>query len=417
MFLIRKKNNNNEQVVVRNTFMQYVLYIAQMVFPIVTLPYVTRVLDVESYGIYNYSGSCMTYITLIINYGFILSSTREIAKADGNKDEISRIHSGVIMAKLMLVLVSGIVSVVMMFSIPLLQEYRLFFFLMFLGAVLNAFLPDYLFRGIEKMEILTYVFLICKTTTTILTFFLIRDQSDYMMLPVLNIISGSVSLLVSFWFLHREGYRTYYLRIKDGWKTIREGFTHFLSQASSYAFNAVNTLILGFYFGSAEIAYWSAAIQLMGTVQGLYGPISTSLYPYMVKTKNLSLVKKVMMLFMPCIIIATIVCYFLSGFIIGTFYGEQYGPAIWMFELLLLVLIFSFPAVMLGWPVLGAISKAKEITVSTTVSAVFQICCLLVLGVTHNMTMLNVCIARILTEAVMLLVRCYYCYKFRKEFS
>lgn len=417
MFSIGKKNTGDEKVVAKNTVMQYILYIAQMVFPLLTLPYVTRILDTESYGIYTYSGSCLTYISLIINYGFILSSTRDIVKANGNKAEISHIHSCVVMAKMILMLIAGGVFVGMLFCIEILREYQLFFFLMFVGVVLNAFLPDYLFRGIEKMEVITYVFLICKTTTTALTFVLVREQADYMMLPVLNIISGGVALVISEVFVRRAGFHTCFVRMKDGLLTIRNGVVYFVSQSASSAFNAVNTLILGLYFSGTEIAYWSAAMQLVSVAQGLYGPISTSLYPHMVKTKNISLVKKVMMIFMPCIIGAAIGCYFLSDVIIGMMYGEQYTPAVWIFELLLLVLVFSFPSVMLGWPVLGAISKAKEITNTTVISAIFQLCLLLILGITDNFTMINVCIVRISTEVVLLAGRFYFCYKFRKEFS
>ena len=411
------RRNSGGGVVVKNTFMQYVLYIAQMLFPFITLPYLTRVLNVADYGIYTYSGTCMTYITLIINYGFILSATRDIVNANGDKAAISRIHSRVIMAKSLLTLFSSVVLVGMLLWIEVLRGYELFLFLMFIGTVLNAFLPDYLFRGIEKMEVITYRFLICKTLTTALTFVLVRDQSDYMMLPVLNIISGAVALILSLFWERREGYGIRFVPVREGLSAIKSGFLHFVSQSASTAFNAMNTFIIGLFFGATEIAYWGAAVSLISAAQGLYGPISSSLYPHMIKTKKISLIKKVFLFFMPCIIAVAAACFFLSDFIIGLLYGEQYVNAIWIFEVLLLVLVLAFPAVMLGWPTLGAISKAKEITFTSLTSAGFQIVALLILGFTGNFTMLNVCIVRVSTEAMLLLSRCFFCIKYRKEFN
>lgn len=418
MFLKKLFNKRKgEKVVLKNTFMQYILYIAQMVFPLITLPYLTRVLSVDSYGIYTYSGTCMTYITLIVNYGFILSSTRDIVNTNGDKKAISYIHSQVFLAKMLLTIVSSVILVAMMLCIKILQGYELFLFLMFVGTVLNAFLPDYLFRGIEKMEVITYRFLICKTITTLLTFVLIKDQTDYMMLPVLNIVNGGIALILSVIWERREGYRIYLVRIIDALKTLKDGFVHFVSQSASTAFNAMNTFIIGLFLVASDIAYWGAAIQLISAAQGLYGPISTSLYPHMIRTKKLSLIKKVLMVLIPCVILAALVCFLLSDFIISTFYGDQYNSAVYIFEILLIVLILAFPAVMLGWPTLGAISKAKEITVTSIVSATFQVVALLLLGVTGNFSLIAVCIVRVCTEAVLLLGRIYFCFKYRKEFN
>ncbi len=411
------KKKSGEKTVVKNTFMQYVLYIAQMVFPLITIPYITRVLSVDSYGIYTYSGTCMTYITLIINYGFILSSTRDIVNANGDKEQISRVHSSVIMAKCLLTLVSGAVLVGMLLFIELLHGYELFLILMFIGTVLNAFLPDYLFRGIEKMEVITYRFLICKTLTTLLTFVLIQSSEDYMMLPVLNIVSGGVALILSVIWERREGYKIRIVKVRDGAQALKDGFVHFLSQSASTAFNAMNTFIIGLFFVAADVAFWGAAIQLISVAQGLYGPISTSLYPHMIKTKSLALIRKVFLIFMPCVLVAVAGCFFLSEFIIGIFYGDQYLPAVGIFEILLLVLVFSFPSVMLGWPTLGAISKPKQITFTSIASAVFQVVVLIILGVSGNFTMVNVCIVRVLTEVMLLGGRAFFCFKYRKEFN
>ena len=67
--------------VLKNTIMLYIMNIAKMVFPLLTLPYLTRVLSSDMYGLVSYVKNCMIYIQLLIDFGFIFSSVKDIVKA------------------------------------------------------------------------------------------------------------------------------------------------------------------------------------------------------------------------------------------------------------------------------------------------------------------------------------------------
>ena len=65
--------------------MLYIMSIAKLLFPLITLPYLTRILTEETYGFVSYVKSCMVYIQLIVDFGFILSSVKDIVKANGDE--------------------------------------------------------------------------------------------------------------------------------------------------------------------------------------------------------------------------------------------------------------------------------------------------------------------------------------------
>ena len=70
--------------------MLYIMNIAKMIFPLIVLPYLTRVLTVPGYGVVAYVKAIMAYMQLIVDFGFMLSGTKDIVMAGEDKDEINR---------------------------------------------------------------------------------------------------------------------------------------------------------------------------------------------------------------------------------------------------------------------------------------------------------------------------------------
>lgn len=158
-------------------------------------------------------------------------------------------------------------------------------------------------------------------------------------------------------------------------------------------------------------------MQLIGAVQSMYTPINNGVYPDMVKTKDLGLIKKVFMVFMPVIIAGSVFTYFVAPYALQIAFGQQYRDAYPVLRALIPVLIFSFPGMLFGWPTLGAIEKTKQVTITTVLTAVFQVLGLLVLLAVGQFGLITVAVLRGLTELVLLSSRSVYCYKYRKEFA
>lgn len=128
-----------------NTIMLYLLAIAKIIFPLVTLPYLTRVLSVETYGAIAYVKSIIAYAQTAIDFGFILSAVRDIVNINREKEETSRVVGNTIVAKLFLAVISFIVILILSFVIPILRDYTLLLFLSFIPPLLSCFLLDFFF--------------------------------------------------------------------------------------------------------------------------------------------------------------------------------------------------------------------------------------------------------------------------------
>lgn len=401
-----------------NTVMLYMLTAAKTIFPLITLPYLARVLSVECYGMVSYVKAVIGYAQIITDFGFMLSACKEIVEADRDNLKISQIIGDTVISKLMLSAVAFAVILVMTFNIEILSKNVLFVCLSALVPVLSCFLMDFLFRGIEKMHIMTIVFVIMKSISTALTMLIIRSDAAVLLIPVFDIISSVAAIAISWVIVKKLGYTFKFTNFKNCINKIKLSFGYFANSMASTAFGTLNTVIIGIYIKDTEqIAFWSVCIQLIGGVQNMYTPISNGIYPYMVKTKDFGFIKKIMLLCMPLVCVGTAVCYVFSPMILNIVAGEKYIAATHMFRMLLPVLIMSFPVAILGWPALGAINKVRETTVSTVGGALAQVLGLMLLVFFGGFTITNIAVLRNLSEFVMLFMRCFYLHKYRNLFK
>ena len=390
-----------------NTIMQYIMTFAQYVFPMITFPYLTRILEPDLYGIITHMTSIVVYFQIFVDFGFNLSATKEIAEHQADNKYIGKVLGTVIQSKIILVVISLIVYTFLIKSIPILRDNILLAYLYIGTVVLSIWLPDFMFRGIEKMEIITIRFLASKTITTLLTFVLVRSKDDILWIPLLNIIGFLVAIVLTWYHIKRIlKINISYSPIHIITKNIKQSGIYFLSTFATTAFGATNTFMLGAVnLPSSQIAYWGVSYNLISAAQSLYSPIVNSLYPHMVAKKDFKFVKKILYIFMPAITLTTIIVSILSPQIINIFSGAQYSEAVPIFKALLPVLIFSFPAIVIGFPVLGVLGKVKETTFTTIIAAIFHIGGLILLVVIGKFTVLNVAILRSITELILLVTR------------
>ncbi|CUR38063.1 oligosaccharide flippase family protein [Limosilactobacillus reuteri] len=398
--------------VVQNTIMLYIMNIAQLVLPLITLPYLTRVLSVSNYGVVNYVKSIMFYMQIIVEFGFLLSATKDIVKAKNNK-EIGWIVGNVTIAKLILSCFSFVALLLFSIFIPILRDNLLFTFLSFIPVFLTIFLFDYLFRGIEEMQVITTRYLIMKSISTVLTFFVVKGDSTMLYIPILDTLGS----LVAVFFVIKE-FKKYNIHISWGkfsdiWQTLNSSFLYFVSSMASTAFGAFNTLLVGILLSPRDVAFWSLVMQMIGAVQALYTPINNGIYPEMVRSKDFRMIEKVMLIFMPIVTLGCLFTYFFAPLILIIIGGKKYLAMTFLVRDIIPLLFISFPSMLFGWPVLGAIEKIKETTFTTVLTSIVQILGLFGLILIHKFSLTSIALLRDFTEAILLLSRLYFCYKFR----
>lgn len=400
-----------------NTIMLYIMTFAKMLFPLITLPYLTRVLSIDGYAVVSYVKSAMVYMQIIIDFGFLLSATKDIVIAGDNKKAVSKILGETLQAKLILAILAFIIIIVTCFIIPILRENLIYTVLAFISIAITILLPDFLFRGIEKMQAITIRFIIMRGIATALTFVVIENDNQLLLIPVLDII-GTIAAIIWTWSeIFKLGYRPIWSEWKKALGSLRKSFVYFLSDASTTVFGALNTLLVGIYLTKTDVAYWSVVMQLIAAVQAMYSPINNGIYPHMVRERNIKLPLKILTYMMPLILCGTIFAFVTGEWWLVLISGEKYRGAVTVFRWMLPLLVLSFPSMLFGWPCLGAIDKQKEVTTSTIIAAVVQIITLVVLIMSNMFSLISIAISRLLSELILLILRAYGCFKYKSYFK
>jgi len=406
-----------EKTATRNTFMLYLMNIAKMVFPLVTLPYLTRVLSTDGYGMVSFVKAVMQYVQLFLMFGFSLSATREIVAADHDKKKIGQIVGDVQVAKLMLVLCALVAVVVMIPIMPLLRGNILYTMLAFLNVVIMELMADFLFHGLDKMEVLTIRFVLSKVISTACTFVFIKSDADLLLIPIFDCLGSAAALILVFREIQKMEIKLRPTGLKAAFQKLKASAEYFASDMATTAFGALNTLLIGIYIEATQVAYWGVVMQLLGAVQSLYTPIINGIYPSMLRTKSLGFIKKVLMIFMPVVTIGCGLCYVLAEFALLIVGGEQYVAAAPVFRSLIPVMFFSFAAMLFGWPTLGPIGKSKETAQTTIITAIAQVLGLVLLIAVDQFTLVNIALLRGATELLMLCLRVSVCVRYRHEYN
>lgn len=403
--------------VVKNTGMLLALNIAKMFFPFVTLPYLTRVLSVDTYGTVAYVKTVMSYMQILVDFGFVLSATKDVIQAKHNKDELEHVIGDTIVGKMLLGLGALLVLLVLIAALPILRNNALYTLLSYVVVFESIFLLEFLFRGLEIMHVITIRFIVMKTLSTLLTFALVKSDADLLLIPLFDILSSLVAVLMAAYEVWKLGLRPKFTGIQKAIRTIRQSMVYFFSNAASTSFNALSTLIIGVQISQAQVAYWSVCMQVINAIQACYTPIADGVYPEMIKSRNLALIRKIVKIFLPLVAVGCCFAYVFAGLGMYILGGEEYLVAVPVFRTLIPVLFFGFLSVMFGWPVLGAIGKEREATFSTVCSVVLHIALLVLLIVTDTFTLMNIAIVRSVTEMVFFGIRFFFFRKYRNLFE
>lgn len=408
---------NDKKIFLKNTFYLYAMNIIKLFFPLLTLPYLTRVLSTSVYGTVTYVKAIIVYVQLVLDFGFMLSATKNIVNAKSDESIINRIIGNTIAEKAILSALVSIVYFILIFFIPIMSVNKIFCILYLLSVLSTIFILDFLYRGIEKMKYVAIPYIISKTITTILTFVLVSCDDDLILIPLLDLIGNFIAAVLSLVFLKKVNYHIFFSNFSVWISDIKDSFVYFISNFATTIFGALTTIVAGIYISTEQIAFWGICMQILSAAKSLYNPITNSIYPYMLRNKDIKIIYKTSYLMLIPMILGTLFVIFFGNQFMSIIGGIKYYDAGNVLKLLLPSFIFSFYSMLFGWPVLGSVGKEKETSISTIVASLVQLAGFAFLAVFNSFTLYNLAICCSISEVALFVIR--YCIFFnnRSEFN
>lgn len=399
----------------KNTFWLAIFQLAKMVFPFLILPILTRRLSVETYGSLTFIKTVMNFLQIFLDFGFMLSATKEIAKIKNDTNKIQQIMADTLLARLLLGGIGFLLIVILSFFFPILGNNFLFTITSYLTVFLSIFLFDFLFRGLEIIHVMTIRFIIMKTISFLLTIFFVRQDHQIILIPLFDILSSVIAIILVAFELQKRSFRLIRPKLKSSIYSLKISLIYFLSDVSATAFNAISTIIIGLVFSSTEVALFGVSIQIIGAIQALLGQLSSGIYPIMVRQKSRKFIQQIFQKTIPLVFLFTGLIIILLPLALQILAGDKYAAAHPIIQILAITIFFSFINTLLGWPTLGVINQQNKVTLSTIISTVFNLVSLILLYLSSNLNLYSVAITRVITEIILFCIRLYYYKKYRQN--
>jgi len=319
----------------RNVLALSVLQIMNYAVPLVTVPYLTRVLGPERFGLMAFAQAVIVYFDLITDYGFNLSATRKIASALGDRTEVSRIFWSTLVTKVCLMVACALVLGLALETIPALRHEALLYSASFLTVVGTAFFPVWFFQGTEQLKFVTMGQSTARLLSLPVMFLCVKQSGDY---ALAALIQGSVPVLAALivapaiW----KQIRMYssWPSMRDIHSCLRDGWHLFVSNTAMYLFSSTTVVLLGLVAGNAQVGYYSAADKLIRAGNALMNPITQALYPHLNSLRvtseqaTLRLIRKSLTLVGCTTLVASIGTFLLAGPISHLLLGNRFGPSV-----------------------------------------------------------------------------------------
>lgn len=281
MFDKLKEKYRDKKVLLDNFISLSILNAANYIFPLITLPYLIRVLGPEKFGLIAFAQALIQYFVVLTDYGFNLSATRETSINREDKQKVSQIFSSVMTIKLFIFVLSFVALTLITVSFDKIKSDWQVYFLTFGIVIGNMLFPVWFFQGMEKMRYITFINIVSKSIFTISIFVFVKEVEDYILVPLMNslgfIVAGILALLLALkkfdLQLKVPTFESIKVQLKEGWHI-------FISTFVVTFYRVLPSVSLGIFFNFELVGYFKVGEQLVRALVCLLQPLTQSIFPF-----------------------------------------------------------------------------------------------------------------------------------------
>jgi O-antigen/teichoic acid export membrane protein len=263
----------------RNLVSTTVFQASGYVLALINVPYLTRTLGVADYGILAFVISINAYLYLIVDWGFSLGATRDVAQARGDEETLRAIFWRTMTAKALL----SLLATVILFALLALHQVPSPIYLLLpglLNIVGSVFSVDWFMQGLERMGMFTIYSIAGRSLGVLLTFILVHSPHDTWIACALQGV-GSITASLAGFYIARRFLKIGRMRIplRAAAVQIVQYRHYFLSQSSWIAYSTAAPLVLALIAGSSEVGLFAGADRITRVAIMLTVPLGMAMYP------------------------------------------------------------------------------------------------------------------------------------------
>jgi O-antigen/teichoic acid export membrane protein len=365
----------------KNIFYNVLLALSQVLFPLLTFPYLARILGPENIGLYNFSESYARYFALVAALGISVYGVREIAKKQDQPKALSNTFAELFLINL---IATCILSVLYLFTIAYtnrLSSHANLFYWSFVFFFFQVFLLEWFFTGINQFKFIAIRFFIIRLIFVLAIFIFIKEANNYvkyMQLQVgLTFFLGTINFIYLFKFIDLKNIRIKELNLIQH---LRPLFLLFLTIFSISVYLHFDTVLLGILADNESVGYYSAPLKLVKIIIAVLAAITAAMFPKMVQyfekgdlVQFEKMLKQSFELVISIGIPTAVLVYTLAPEIIYILFGSSFELAVTPLQITApLILIVSLSTIF-GFQILSVHSKDSAILKSAVAGMLFSL--------------------------------------------
>ncbi len=406
------KIKNNKSLISNFSYLSFLQFF-NLALPLFTYPYLISVLGKETYGITILAQSIIGYFLILISFGFNISATKEVSIYRDDKKKLSEIVSSIFIIKGILLVVSFIILYFLISYTNTSQGYSTLFYLTFWMCIYEWIFPTWYFQGIEKMKYITILSLISRLIFLVFVFVFIKKTSDYILFPIINgvgaIVSGIIGLYVIF-YLHKIKFSLQ--KAQTLLMYFKESVPIFVSQSSVKIYVNSNKVVIGYFLGLQEVAYYDLAekiVSVLKTPQAILGQV---LFPKINKDRNINFIKKMFNYSVSINFMIVIIGFIFIKYLILLLGGETMLPAINVFYVLSFTVPIAAVSNIFGIQLLIPFGYTRKFTFVIVSSGLFYLLLVYLFWLFGFINLVSISLVTLVTEMFVTLFMYYYVLKF-----
>lgn len=262
------KNTNNEQkkhVKIRsvrfNAIMNTILTLSSFIFPLITFPYVSRILQPEGTGAVSFANSIVSYFTMIASLGVPIYGIRACSKVRDDKEELSRTVQEILIINLVLTVFVYVAYIWAVLNVDKMHNESTLYAIMSLNILFNVIGVEWLYKGLEQYSYITVRSIAFKILSIVLMFLMIHQKQDYVLYGAITVIAGTGSNIFNLINLRKYIYLhpVKYYNFKRHLKPI---LVFFAMSVATTIYTNLDNVMLGFMTNEIQVGYYDAAVKI-----------------------------------------------------------------------------------------------------------------------------------------------------------
>lgn len=373
-----------QQSIKKNTVFNAIKTVSSILFPLITFPYISRVLLPENVGKINFGLSIVSYFSLIASLGITTYAIRECSAVREDKDKLSNTASQIFSINVITTVIAYIALALTLIFYRKLDNYRLLIVIQSLSIVASTMGADWLNSAMEDFKYITIRTVAFQFISLVLMFIFVHQPEDYMKYAVISLVSSAGASITNIWYRRKYCTVRFIRDIKNGieWKRHMMPIIYlFVMILAQTIFNSVDSTMLGLMHGDREVGIYSTAHKMENIITQVIVSIALVTMPrmaYYFSNKEYvsinQLYRKVFGFFcllgLPCIVGTSL----LANEIISIAAGPEYKEA----STVLIVLMAGYIPCLFGGSLIGNIillpaKREKPFMLACCISAIINI--------------------------------------------